>query len=119
MSKEFETIRTPKQEEALAEHLASLKRIRIKEEIANIIRAETVGGYLEHWSEFKEHLTEEQQRDYFLCIANGIIAKESFQGIVIKVADQNDLVYILKNKYEIVAVESLIKVEEGVNKPKS
>lgn len=33
------------------------------------------------------------------------------QGMVMKVADQNDLVYILKNECEIVAVEPLKKKE--------
>ena len=47
-----------------------------RERIADIIEREAKGGYLEYWHEYREQLTDEQQRDYFLKIAD-LILKEN------------------------------------------
>ena len=44
-----------------------------KERIAEIIKAETKGGYLEYWNEVRQTLTPEQQDYYFLGLADLII----------------------------------------------
>ena len=45
-----------------------------REEIAKVIKAETEGGYLEYWDEFRELLSPEQQWSYFLCCADVVLA---------------------------------------------
>lgn len=44
-----------------------------KEKIADILQAETEGGYLEHWSDAAALMTQEQQRDYFLILGEIIL----------------------------------------------
>ncbi len=46
-----------------------------REVIADIIEGEAECGYLAYWREYREQLTDEQQRDYFLKIAD-LILKE-------------------------------------------
>lgn len=46
--------------------------------IARVIEAETKGGYLEYWDEYRGLLSLEQQSDYFLGIAN--LVERSMMG---------------------------------------
>ena len=47
-----------------------------RELIADIIEGEAECGYLEYWREYREQLTDEQQRDYFLKIADLILEEK-------------------------------------------
>lgn len=45
----------------------------LEEQIAKIIKAETEGGYLEYWDEYRQLLSKEQQDDYFKILAGLIL----------------------------------------------
>jgi len=57
----------------------------IREGIAHWIQDEADNGYLRHWDEMTDILSLDQQWDYFLGIADLIMADESKIGVVIKV----------------------------------
>jgi len=45
---------------------------KLREEVANFIKAEASAGYLEFWAEYRKSLSQEQQDDYFLILAEFI-----------------------------------------------